>query len=132
MVLVSTCARARSSVRPRDPLSTHTRRRSRPARFGQISRELFGPLQAHVGHMPDFDPLEPFENKELLRNVLDWLEQFEYKLYGRIPLKFHRGEPTRYEFDLNLGVVYITEQDCKGLGEILAAVSESWGSKLMF
>jgi len=64
--------------------------------------------------MPDFDPLEPFENKELLRNVLDRLEQFEYKLYGRIPLKFHRGEPTRYEFDLNLGVVHITEQDCQG------------------
>ncbi len=74
--------------------------------------------------MPDFDPLEPFENKELLRNVLDRLEQFDYKLYGRIPLKFHRGEPTRYEFDLNLGVVHITEQDCQGLSEIFA--SETW------
>src|SRR5438093_11003212 len=81
--------------------------------------------------MPDFDPLEPFENKELLRNVLDRLEQFEYKLYGRIPLKFHRGEPTRYEFDLNLGVVHITEQDCQGLSEIFAAFNHKWRTASM-
>ncbi len=84
------------------------------------------------GQMPDFDPLEPFENQELLRNVLDRLEQFDYKLYGRIPLKFHRGKPTRYEFDLNLGVVHITEQDCQGLSEIFAAVNNEWRTRMTF
>src|SRR2546428_346127 len=68
--------------------------------------------------MPGFDPLEPFENEQLLRDVLDALARFEYKLYGPIPLRFHRGNPTKYEFDLNLGVVHITEQDCNGLTEI--------------
>ena len=82
--------------------------------------------------MPDFDPLEPFENKQLLRNLLDRLEQFDYKLYGRITLKFHRGEPTRYEYDLNLGVVHITEQDCQGLSEIFAAVNNEWRTRMTF
>src|SRR3989442_14837239 len=82
--------------------------------------------------MPHFDPLEPFENKELLRHLLDRLEQFEYKLYGRIPLKFHSGEPTHYEFDLNLGVVHFTEQDCQGLSEIFAAVNNEWLTRTTF
>src|SRR2546421_7383865 len=82
--------------------------------------------------MPDFDPLEPFENKELLRHLLDRLEQVEYKLYGRIPLNFHRGEPTRYEFDLNLGVVHITEQDCQGLSEIFASGNPAWRAPMNF
>src|SRR2546427_13036357 len=82
--------------------------------------------------MPDFDPLEPFENKELLRHLLDRLEQFEYKLYGRIPLKFHRGEPTHYEFDLNLGVVDITEQNCQDLSELLASVNRAWRTQRRF
>ena len=82
--------------------------------------------------MPAFDPLEPFENTELLRNVLDSLERFEYKLYGRIPLRFHRGEPTHFEFDLNLGVVHITEQDCKGLSEIFASVNKAWRTQMTF
>jgi len=82
--------------------------------------------------MPAFDLLEPFENTELLRNVLDSLERFEYKLYGRIPLQFHRGEPTHYEFDLNLGVVHITEQDCNGLSEIFASVNKAWQTQMTF
>ncbi len=82
--------------------------------------------------MPEFDPLEPFENVELLRTVLDQLERFEYKLYGRIPLRFHRGEPTRYEFDLNLGVVHITEQDCNGLSEIFASINKRWRTQMTF
>ena len=82
--------------------------------------------------MPDFDPLEPFENKELLHHLQGRLEQFEYKLYGRIPLKFHRGEPTNYEFDLNLGVVHITEQDCQGLSEIFASVNRAWRTQVTF
>jgi hypothetical protein len=82
--------------------------------------------------MPEFDPLEPFENVELLRTVLDQLERFEYKLYGRIPLRFHRGEPTRYEFDLNLGVVHITEQDCNGLSEIFASINKRCRTQMTF
>src|SRR5256885_9630770 len=82
--------------------------------------------------MPDFDPLEPFENKELLRHLLDRLEQFEDKLYGRIPLNFHRGEPTRYEFDLKLGGVHITEQDCQGLSEIFASGNRAWRTLMTF
>jgi len=35
--------------------------------------------------VPGFDPLEPFENGQLLRDVLDALARFEYKLYGPIP-----------------------------------------------
>src|SRR2546427_12229428 len=80
--------------------------------------------------MPDFDPLEPFENKELLRHLQDRLEQFEYKLYGRIPLKFHRGEPTHYEFDLNLGGGHITGQDCQGLSESFASGNRTWGTQM--
>jgi len=83
-------------------------------------------------HVPGFDPLEPFENEQLLRDVLDALARFEYKLYGPIPLRFHRGEPTKYEFDLNLGVVHITEQDCKGLSVIFAAINKSWQTQMTF
>lgn len=82
--------------------------------------------------MPEFDPLEPFENEELLRHVLDLLERFEYKLYGQIPLRFYRGGPTHYEFDLNLGVVHITEQDCTGLSEMFAALNKAWRTQMTF
>lgn len=82
--------------------------------------------------MPEFDPLTPFENESLLREVLDHLRQFEYKLYGQIPLIFHRGPPTQYEFDLNLGVVHITEQDCRGLSEIFEAINKSWRTQMTF
>ncbi|HYV08585.1 MAG TPA: hypothetical protein VEL81_03300, partial [Thermoplasmata archaeon] len=62
-----------------------------------------------------FDPLEPFANKELLDELIGELGKFRYKLYGSIPIRFHRGEPTKYEFDLNLGVVHFTEQDFQKL-----------------
>ena len=63
--------------------------------------------------MPEgkFDPLEPFASKELLQELVDDLAKFRYKLYGPIRMRFHRGEPTKYEFDLNLGVLHFTEQD---------------------
>ena len=97
-----------------------------------------GPPVAHSAvsfageQVPGFDPLEPFENEQLLRDVLDALARFEYKLYGPIPLRFHRGEPTKYEFDLNLGVVHITEQDCSGLSEIFAAINKRWQTQMTF
>src|SRR2546427_438371 len=53
-------------------------------------------------------------------------------LGGPIPLRFHRGEPTKYEFDLNLGVVHITEQDCNGISEIFAAINKSWQTQVTF
>jgi hypothetical protein len=82
--------------------------------------------------MPDFDPLEPFVNQRLLNEVLSELERFEYKLYGKIPLRFHRGNPTVYEFDLNLGLVHITEQDCSGLSEVFGRINEEWHTQMTF
>jgi hypothetical protein len=82
--------------------------------------------------MPDFDPMEPFADDILLKEVVSALSGFEYKLYGRIPLVFHRGSPTKYEFDLNLGIVHFTEQDWKGLSEIFAQINGKWGTEMTF
>ncbi len=79
-----------------------------------------------------FDPLEPFADETLLKEMLDELGEFRWKLYGYIPIRFHRGEPTKYEFDLNLGVVHFTEQDFKGLSEIFARVNNKWGTRMTF
>jgi hypothetical protein len=82
--------------------------------------------------IPDFDPMEPFATKALLSEIVDELSRFEYKLYGHIPLRFHRGEPTMYEFDLNLGLVHFTEQDFKGLSEIFARINGKWSTEMTF
>lgn len=82
--------------------------------------------------MVAIDPLEPFENKTLLKEVLSELEMFNYKLYGPVPIRLHRGEPTAYEFDLNLGVVHFTELDFRGLSEIFARINEKWGTQMTF
>ncbi len=79
-----------------------------------------------------FDPLEPFEDEGLRGEVLADLGRFRWKLYGLIPIRFHRGEPTKYEFDLNLGVVHVTEQDVKGLSEIFARVNKKWETRMTF
>jgi len=79
-----------------------------------------------------FDPMEPFARDELLREVLGGFETFDYKLYGPIPLRFHRGQPTKYEFDLNLGVVHFTEQDFEGLSAIVRRINEKWGTQMTF
>lgn len=79
-----------------------------------------------------FDPMEPFTRQEVLREVLDELEKFDYKLYGPIPLRFHRGQPTKYEFDLNLGVVHFTEQDFAGLSEVVRRINAKWGMQMTF
>jgi hypothetical protein len=79
-----------------------------------------------------FNPLEPFANTVLLEQVVDDLSRFEYKLYGARPIVFHRGRPTVYEFDLNLGVVHFTEQDFMGLSEIFARINRGWGTKMTF
>ena len=79
-----------------------------------------------------FDPLEPFARDDLLREVLDGFEKFEYKLYGPIPVRFHRGQPTKYEFDLNLGVVHFTEQDFARLSEFVRGINAKWGTQMTF
>lgn len=79
-----------------------------------------------------FDPMEPFARDDVLREVLDELEKFDYKLYGPIPLRFHRGSPTKYEFDLNLGVVHFTEQDFAGLSAFVARINAKWGTQMTF
>jgi hypothetical protein len=79
-----------------------------------------------------FDPLEPFADKSLLDETMGELGRFKYKLYGQIPLKLHRGEPTVYEFDLNLGVIHFTEQDFKGLSEIFERINKKWGTRMTY
>ncbi|HSB46884.1 MAG TPA: hypothetical protein VLD37_02635 [Candidatus Bilamarchaeum sp.] len=79
-----------------------------------------------------FDPLEPFADKKLLREVMDALASFDYKLFGRIPLNLYRGEPTNYEFDLNLGVIHFTEQDFRGLSAIFESINRKWGTKMTY
>src|SRR5436853_6691008 len=73
--------------------------------------------------------MEPFADPALLADLIGELSKFEYKLYGAIPIRFHRGEATKYEFDLNLGVVHFTEQDCKGLSEIFERTNAKWGTE---
>ncbi len=79
-----------------------------------------------------FDPMEPFDNPELLSEALAAMDGFDYKLYGRIPRRVYRGEPTKYEFDLNLGVVHFTEQDFHGLAAIFARLNRKWGTEMTF
>jgi hypothetical protein len=82
--------------------------------------------------IPDFDPMEPFADETLLREVIEELSKFEFKLYGNIPVRFHRGDPTKYEFDLNLGVVHFTEQDFNGLSVLFARINGKWGTEMTF
>ncbi len=80
----------------------------------------------------DFDPLEPFANRELLDGLVAELVAFRWKLYGPIPARYHRGEPTKYEFDLVLGVVHVTEQDFRGLSELFQRLNDAWGTRMTF
>lgn len=79
-----------------------------------------------------FDPLEPFSNRELLRSLVAELAAFRWKLYGTIPVRYYRGRPTKYEFDLRLGVVHVTEQDTRGLSEIFQRLNETWKTRMTF
>ena len=82
--------------------------------------------------MARFDPLEPFADRKLLKEVLGEMKRFRYKLYGNIPLKFHRGRPTKYEFDLELGTVHFTERDFKGISAIFEVLNRKWGTDMTF
>ena len=79
-----------------------------------------------------FDPMEPFASPELLRETMAALESFEYKLYGRIAPRLYRGDPTHYEFDLNLGVIHFTEQDFQELSRAFAQINRKWGTEMTF
>ena len=79
-----------------------------------------------------FDPLAPFADAAVLDEVVSALEGFRWKLYGSIPIRFYPGNPTPYEFDLNLGVVHVTEQDAKGLSEIFRSVNERWKTRMTY
>lgn len=79
-----------------------------------------------------FDAMEPFADRQCLNETLAALDSFEFKLYGRIPRRFHRGEPTPFEFDLNLGLVHFTEQDFRGLSQIFEALNRTWGTEMTF
>ena len=78
------------------------------------------------------DPMEPFASPELLAATMRALDEFEFKLYGRIPRRLHRGDPTKYEFDLNLGVIHFTEQDFRGLSQAFAQLNAAWGTEMTF
>ena len=82
--------------------------------------------------MTKLDPLEPFASKKLLNEFLRELKNFHYKLYGKIPLKFHRGKPTVYEFDLNLGLMHFTELDFQGLSAIFQKINKKWKTQMTF
>ena len=81
---------------------------------------------------PRFEPLSPFDSKKLLAEIERELARFRYKLYGSIPLRFHRGKPTAYEFDLNLGVMHFTEQDFQKLSKVFARLNKKWGTRMTF
>ena len=85
-----------------------------------------------TGAESKFDPMEPFASETVLGDTMRALTGFEFKLYGRIPPKLHRGAPTKYEFDLNLGVIHFTEMDFQGLSAIFAQLNERWGTEMTF
>ena len=82
--------------------------------------------------MKKFDVLEPFASKKVLNEVLNKFKNFEYKLYNKIPIKFYRGKPTKYEFDLNLGMMHFTEQDFKGLSELFNSINNKYKTKMTY
>jgi hypothetical protein len=82
--------------------------------------------------MSKFNPMEPFANKKLLNGMVKEIRNFNFKLYQKIDSKFYRGKPTKYEFDLNLGMMHFTELDFKGLSEIFARTNRKWKTQLTF
>lgn len=82
--------------------------------------------------MAAFNPMEPFADATLLAHIVNELTKFEYKLYGPIPISFHRGNPTKYEFDLNLGVVHFTEDDFRRLSELFQRINSERGTNMTF
>ena len=78
------------------------------------------------------DPMEPFADGDVLAEVLAGLDALPFKLYGSIPRRLYRGEPTRYEFDLDLGVIHFTEEDFRRLSELFLGFNRKWGTQMTF
>lgn len=68
----------------------------------------------------------------MLGETIAALGQIEFKLYGRRPVTLHRGAPTKYEFDWNLGLLHVTEQDFHALAEVFRTLNERWGTQMTF
>ena len=94
-----------------------------------MARRVGGPTTA-----PDagFDPMEPFASEALLKETVEALGRIEFKLYGIRPWVLFRGAPTKYEFDWNLGIVHVTEQDFRALAEVFRGLNEKWGTEMTF
>ena len=82
--------------------------------------------------MVKIDPTAPFATKTVLDEIVGRLKNFNFKLYGKIPIKFYKGKPTKYEFDLELGAVHFTEQDFKGLSKIFSEMNKKWKTAMTF
>lgn len=79
-----------------------------------------------------FDASEPFANPVLLKETMDALGGVEFKLFGKRPLDLYGGAPTKYEFDWNLGLIHVTEQDFRALAEVFRLLNEKWGTEMTF
>jgi hypothetical protein len=71
-------------------------------------------------------------NKELLEETLKSFKNFEYKLFGKRKMDFYRGEPTEFEFDLNLGVIHFTELDCKGISSFIEKINKKYNVEITY
>jgi hypothetical protein len=69
---------------------------------------------------------------ELLTEVLDGLDRFEFTFRGRIPRRFHGGDPRRDEFELNLGEVRFTEDDFLRLSAFFEGINLKWGTEVTY
>jgi hypothetical protein len=73
-----------------------------------------------------------FNKKELLDEVLKHFKNFEFKLFGKRGLHFYKGDPTEFEFDLNLGVIHITEMDVKGISAFIEAINKKYTVEITY
>ncbi len=78
------------------------------------------------------DPMEPFATASVLEEVLVRVAAFDFKLYGPVPRRLYRGAPTKYEFDLDLGLIHFTEQDFEGLSALFREFNQKWGTQMTF
>jgi hypothetical protein len=71
-------------------------------------------------------------NRELLNETLEKFKNFEFKLFGKRGVHFYKGEPTEFEFDLNLGVIHFTEMDCKGISAFIENINKKYNVEITY